>query len=59
MSVTAVPQAVLEWMAEHPYQTVAHLVNGVVLLTPAAATVPIFSALGFSAAGPIAGGAFP
>ncbi|KAF2852674.1 hypothetical protein T440DRAFT_466798 [Plenodomus tracheiphilus IPT5] len=53
----AAPQALLNWIAEHPYQTFFHVVNGVVLLTPAAATVPIFSALGLSAGGPVAGSA--
>lgn len=51
----AAPQALLDWIAAHPYQTFFHVVNGVVLLTPAAATVPIFSALGLSAGGPVAG----
>ncbi|KAH9867950.1 hypothetical protein IAQ61_007255 [Plenodomus lingam] len=53
----AAPKALLDWIAEHPYQTFFHVVNGVVLLTPAAATVPIFSALGLSAGGPVAGSA--
>lgn len=48
-------QTVLNWMAEHPYQTAFHVVNGVIMFTPAAATVPIFNMLGFSAAGPTAG----
>jgi hypothetical protein len=51
----AATQPVLDWIAAHPYQTIFHVVNGVVLLTPAAATVPIFTALGFSAKGPIGG----
>jgi hypothetical protein len=53
----AVPaaQAVKEWVTEHPYQTAMHVANGVILCTPAAVTVPIFSALGFTAAGPAAG----
>jgi hypothetical protein len=49
--------AVLEWIAAHPYQTFFHVVNGVILVTPAAATVPIFSLLGFSSLGPVAGSA--
>ena len=52
---TAAPQILLDWIAEHPYQTFFHVVNGVVLLTPAAATVPFFAALGLSAGGPVAG----
>jgi hypothetical protein len=56
MNVTAAAaQPLLNWIAAHPYQTFFHVVNGVVLLTPAAATVPLFSALGLSAGGPIAG----
>lgn len=48
-------QAVLDWIAAHPYQTAFHVVNGVIICTPAAATVPFLSAMGFSAAGPVAG----
>lgn len=48
-------QAGVAWVCEHPYQTAMHTVNAALLVTPAAATVPIFNALGFSAAGPIAG----
>ncbi|CAA9963312.1 hypothetical protein PTMSG1_06680 [Pyrenophora teres f. maculata] len=48
-------QPLLDWITAHPYQTVFHVVNGVILLTPAAATVPFFSALGLSAGGPVAG----
>ncbi|KAF2821362.1 hypothetical protein CC86DRAFT_459030 [Ophiobolus disseminans] len=54
MNATQVPQIVLDWIAQHPYQTAFHVVNGVVLFTPAAITVPFFSALGFSAVGPAA-----
>jgi hypothetical protein len=49
--------AVTTWVTNHPYQTAMHIANGVILCTPAAVTVPIFSALGFSAAGPAAGNA--
>lgn len=48
-------QGVNAWMIEHPYQTAFHVGNAVVLCTPAAATVPIFSALGFTPIGPAAG----
>jgi hypothetical protein len=44
-----------DWVTEHPYQTAMHVANGVILCTPAAVTVPIFSALGFSTVGPAAG----
>ncbi|KAH7374298.1 hypothetical protein BKA66DRAFT_534063 [Pyrenochaeta sp. MPI-SDFR-AT-0127] len=50
-------EALLAWIAAHPYQTLFHVVNGVVLFTPAAATVPFFSALGLSASGPVSGSA--
>ncbi|KAF2126077.1 hypothetical protein P153DRAFT_388826 [Dothidotthia symphoricarpi CBS 119687] len=50
-------EAIIAWIAEHPYQTFFHVVNGVVLLTPAAATVPIFATLGLSAGGPVGGSA--
>lgn len=55
----AATQPLLDWIAAHPYQTVFHVVNGVVLLTPAAATVPFFNALGLSAGGPVAGKSLP
>ncbi|OSS48383.1 hypothetical protein B5807_07818 [Epicoccum nigrum] len=48
-------QAVLDWITAHPYQTAFHVVNGVIICTPAAATVPFLSALGYGATGPIAG----
>jgi hypothetical protein len=50
-----ISKAILDWITEHPYQTAFHVVNGVVLCTPAALTVPVFSALGFSSIGPVAG----
>jgi hypothetical protein len=46
------PMIVKDWIIEHPYQTMFQIVNGVVLITPAAATVPIFNMLGFTALGP-------
>jgi hypothetical protein len=53
--MAAAAQPLLDWIAAHPYQTLFHVVNGVVLLTPAAATVPFFAALGIPAGGPVAG----
>ena len=50
-----VTQTVLDWIAAHPYQTAFQIVNGVIICTPAAATVPFLAALGFGANGPIAG----
>jgi hypothetical protein len=49
-----VTQVILDWITEHPYQTAFHVINGVVLCTPAALTVPFFGALGFGSAGPAA-----
>jgi ammonia channel protein AmtB len=54
-AAAASARVILNWIAEHPYQTAFHVANGVILVTPAAATVPIFSAMGFSATGPVAG----
>ncbi|KAI2481062.1 hypothetical protein Ptr902_08088 [Pyrenophora tritici-repentis] len=54
-ATAAVAQPLVDWITAHPCQTFFHVVNGVVLLTPAAATVPLFSALGLSAGGPVAG----
>ncbi|KAF9691625.1 hypothetical protein EKO04_010442 [Ascochyta lentis] len=46
---------VVDWIAAHPYQTAFQIVNGVIICTPAAATVPVLAALGFGANGPLAG----
>lgn len=54
-SDNSITEEIIAWIAEHPYQTIFHVLNGVVLFTPAAATVPILNALGFSASGPVAG----
>ena len=54
-AIAAAAQSLINWITAHPYQAFLHVVNGVVLLTPAAATVPLFSVLGFSAGGPVAG----
>jgi hypothetical protein len=48
-------KAIVDWINAHPYQTAFLVVNGVIIATPAAATVPILSAMGFSATGPVAG----
>jgi hypothetical protein len=48
-------QAVLNWIAAHPYQTAFQVVNVIVICTPTAATLPVLAALGFGANGPIAG----
>lgn len=48
-------QAVPDWIAAHTYQTAFHVVNGVIICTPAAAPVRFLSAMGFSANGPVAG----
>jgi len=49
---TDLPMIVKDWIVEHPYQTMLHIVNGVILVTPAAATVPVFNMLGFTVLGP-------
>lgn len=54
-TMDATVNAVTTWVSNHPYQTAMHAANVVILCTPAAITVPVFSALGFSAAGPAAG----
>ncbi|KAF2714710.1 hypothetical protein K504DRAFT_395321 [Pleomassaria siparia CBS 279.74] len=57
MNYTELPLVVKEWIAAHPYQTALHVVNGVVMFTPAAAMVPILNTLGFTSLGPAAGSA--
>jgi ammonia channel protein AmtB len=54
-AAAASAKIIFDWIAAHPYQTAFHVANGVILVTPAAATVPILSAMGFSATGPVAG----
>lgn len=44
-------KVVLAYIAAHPYQTAFQVVNGVIICTPAAATVPVLAALGFGAGG--------
>jgi hypothetical protein len=51
---SATMNAITTWVTDHLYQTAVHVANGVILCTLAANTVPVFSALGFSAAGPAA-----
>lgn len=54
-SYTDLPIRVKDWIMEHPFQTMFQIVNGVVLITPAAATSPIFHMIGLTALGPEAG----
>lgn len=49
------PQEVLDWMKEHPHQTVFHVVSGVVFFAPGVIATPLLGWLGFSASGPVAG----
>ncbi|PVH90943.1 hypothetical protein DM02DRAFT_606990 [Periconia macrospinosa] len=55
ISYTNLPMIVKDRIIEHPYQTTFHIVNGVVLIMPAAATVPILNMLSFTALGPAGG----
>lgn len=48
-------QQAIEWITAHPYQSAVYVVNGVVFITPAAVTVPLFGLLGFTQSGPAAG----
>ena len=54
-SVTNVPAVVFEWITAHPGQTALLVVNGVVIFTPAALTVPVLASMGWGASGPVAG----
>ena len=45
----------LKWIQDHPYQTFFYIVNGVIFLYPAVATVPFFATIGVNTCGPIAG----
>jgi hypothetical protein len=49
------PAVVLEWIKAHPGQTALIVVNGAIIFSPAALTVPLLSTMGFGAQGPIAG----
>lgn len=55
MSVMDAVRFIFEWIVAHPYQTAFQVVNGVIICTPAAATVPALAALGFGTSGPVAG----
>jgi hypothetical protein len=44
-----------QWVKDNPWQTLFHVVNGVVFFAPWTATSPILVALGFGSKGPIAG----
>lgn len=49
------PQELKTWIAEHPYQTAFHIVNGVVFFYPNLFTGPILWSLGWTSLGPRAG----
>ncbi|TGO33879.1 hypothetical protein BHYA_0223g00110 [Botrytis hyacinthi] len=46
------PNRLKNWILEHPWQTAFHIVNGVVIFTPAGASGLILRALGFTSIGP-------
>ena len=50
-----VPSFVLEWITAHPGQTAPLIVNGMVVFSPAAITIPLLSTIGFGWQGPVAG----
>lgn len=47
------PSLVIDFIVAHPYQTALHAVNDIMFLTPAAATVPFFAAVGIPLSGPV------
>ncbi|KAF2146777.1 uncharacterized protein K452DRAFT_193951, partial [Aplosporella prunicola CBS 121167] len=43
------------WIREHPLQATCYAVGGGMMLFPLAAATPVLGAVGFGAAGPVAG----
>jgi hypothetical protein len=52
-NIADVPPIVFGWMREHPGQTVFHIVNGVMVFTPGALTVPLLASMGWATSGPV------
>lgn len=52
-NIADVPPIVFRWMREHPGQTVFHIVNGVMVFTPGALTVPLLASMGWATSGPV------
>ncbi|WWC97892.1 hypothetical protein V866_004780 [Kwoniella sp. B9012] len=49
------PEAIKQYIKDHPYQSVFHVVNGVVFLAPGLSWGPVLGLLGFTGIGPAAG----
>jgi len=49
------PTDVKDWIIAHPYQTVFHVVSGVVFFAPVPVSMPLLGALGWTSVGPRAG----
>jgi hypothetical protein len=49
------PQAIAQWIAEHPGQTTFIVVGGAVFFAPFLIRVPVLTALGFTTSGVVAG----
>jgi hypothetical protein len=49
------PQAIAQWIVEHPGQTAFIIIAGTVFFAPFLITVPVLTALGFTASGVAAG----
>ncbi|KFY32997.1 hypothetical protein V495_08530 [Pseudogymnoascus sp. VKM F-4514 (FW-929)] len=52
-NIADVPPIVFGWMREHPGKTVFHIVNGVMVFTPGALTVPLLASMGWATSGPV------
>ena len=55
LNITDAPAVVLDWIAAHPGQSALLAVDGVLIFTPAALTVPLLAQMGFGLSGPIGG----
>ena len=46
------PQQVMTWIAEHPYQTTFHVADVILFFYPSLLTRPVFWSLGWTSVGP-------
>ncbi|KAF2821361.1 hypothetical protein CC86DRAFT_103096 [Ophiobolus disseminans] len=58
-SLEQILELIKQWIKAHPYQSIFHIVNGAIILSPAIATVPALAGLGLGAGGPIPAFAAP
>lgn len=50
-----VPESVVEWIRNNPWQTAFIIANGVIVFNPGAVTIPVLLSIGFGPQGPVLG----